>query len=64
MKDDGDKSLTIFDQPRDVKGTSILVFLSRGYTGRAMAVLASAEASEAYFLSQQVRPIHGQRVCF
>ena len=26
MKGDGDKSLTVFDQPRDVKGTALLSF--------------------------------------
>ena len=57
VKGDGDKSLTIFDEPRDVKGTAFLSFTHAKTPDDQWLYLP------AHLLSQQVRPLHGQRVC-
>lgn len=59
MENDGDKSLTIFDTPRDVKGTAFLSFTHALEAGRPVVLPAGAEAGQAYQFAQQVRALHG-----
>jgi len=49
---DGDKSQTIFDEPRDVKGTALLSFTHK-----------EGPDDQWLYLRQQIRPVHGQRIC-
>ena len=51
---DGDKSLFVFDQPKDVQGTGTPEPRPRQLPGRPVAVLARPEASEAHQARQPV----------
>ena len=58
----GDKSLVVFDSPNDIKGTALLSHAQILEPDNQWLFLPGAEASEAYFLGQQVGPVCGFRV--
>ena len=59
---DGDKSLFVFDNPRDVQGTALLIHARRGKSGRAMALFARSETGQADQLVEPFRLLYGQRI--
>jgi len=64
VEGDGDKSLSIFDKPRDVKGTAFLSFSHTvGNDDQWLYLPALKRARQADLVTQQVRPVHGVRVC-
>ena len=46
VEGDGDKSMFVFDEPRDVKGTAFLIHLPQGGCGRPVALPARPEAHQ------------------
>ncbi len=59
VEDDGDKSLSIFDEPADVKGTAMLTYHPRARARRPVALPAGAEAGQAHQFAQQVWSVYG-----
>ena len=48
VADDGDKSLFVFDEPRDVQGTALLIHAHRESADDQLALSTRAEASQAH----------------
>ena len=59
---DGDKSLFVFDQPRDVQGTALLTHAHINTQGRPVAVSAGPEKGEAHQRFEALGVVHGKRV--
>ena len=62
VPDDGDKSLFVFDDPRDVRGTAFLVHAHREGADDQWTLSARPETRQAHQLGEPVRVVHGQRV--
>ena len=59
---DGDKSLMVFDEPRDVKGTALLTHAHKQEADDQWLYLPCAEEGQADQFVEQVRVLYGQRI--
>ena len=62
VADDGNKTLFVFDEPRDVKGTAFLIHAHKQEADDHVALPAGAQAGEAHQFVQPLGLLHGQRV--
>ena len=61
VSDDGNKSLFVFDEPRDIQGTAFLIHAHRDDADdRPMALPTRAQTRQAHQLGEPVRLLHGQ----
>jgi len=64
IENDGDKSLTIFDTPADVKGTALLTFSHKTKNDDQWLYLPALKRVKRMSSSNKSGPLYGQRVCF
>ena len=57
---EGDKSLFVFDEPRDVQGTALLIHSHREKDDEQWLYLPALRAGQANQLVEPVRLLHGQ----
>ena len=59
VEGDGDKSIMVFDRPRDLKGTAILTYTHKTGADDQWLFFTSGQAGQTDLRLQQVRALHG-----
>ena len=63
VSDDGDKSLFVFDEPRDVQGTALLIHAHRESADDQWLYLPALKRVKRISSSNPIRLLHGERIC-